>query len=156
MDGIEPYEMREACRGCGCKYGRITETGAQDVVRCADCNHFCYNAPRVETGKRVRTVQTTHAQIKPRDRALIIERANGRCEFCGRSGKDSVGGLHVAHIISVESGLRLGMADADINSGHNLAAACAECNLGWGKRTIPLHFAVRIVMARMLENNDEL
>ena len=153
-DGSEPkpYRMREPCRGCGCEDGTIEERGAQDVVRCADCGRHCYNAPRVETGKAVRTIQSTHSQIKPKHRAQILERANGRCEFCGRNGKDSEGGLHVAHIISVESAHSLGMEDAAINSDHNLAAACAECNLGWGKRTIPLHFAVRIVMARMLEN----
>lgn len=144
----EPYKMREPCRGCGHEFGRVIEVGAQDTVRCLDCNRHCYNAPRTETGKRVRTVQTTHALIKPSDRARIIERANGHCEFCGRSGRESPGGLHVAHMMSVDDGHRVGLSDEQINDDENLAAGCAECNLGASKRTVTARMYIHVLMAR--------
>src|SRR5215831_19006688 len=124
--GSKPYEMREPCRGCGCEFGTITESGSQDVVRCLDCKRFCYNAPRVETGKAVRTVQTVHAAIKPKLRARILERATGRCELCGKGAEAAP--LHVGHLLSVEQGIAGGLTDQEINHESNLAAFCDECN----------------------------
>lgn len=139
--------MREPCRGCGCEFGTVTETGAQDVVRCLDCKRWCYNAPRTETGKAVRTVQTTHALIKPKQRIRILERANGRCELCGK-GPDRGIEIHVGHIISVERGHSIGMSDLELNDNENIMALCSECNLGMGKETIPLRMMVKVLMAR--------
>jgi 5-methylcytosine-specific restriction endonuclease McrA len=145
-DSRKPIVMREPCRGCGCPDGYITETGAQDVVRCADCNRFCYNAPRTETGKKVRTVQTVHEAIKPKLRARVIERATGRCELCGKGAAE--GPLHVGHLVSVEQGLTNGLTELELNNEENLAAMCAECNLGQGKQTISLRTAIVILMSR--------
>ena len=144
----EPYKMREPCRGCGHEFGRVVEVGAQDTVRCLDCGRHCYNAPRTETGKKVRTVQTTHEAIKPKHRVRILERANGRCELCGK-GPDRGIEIHVGHIISVERGHELGMSDAEINDDENLLASCAECNLGLGKQTISLRMMLKVLMARI-------
>jgi 5-methylcytosine-specific restriction endonuclease McrA len=146
-DGNDIRKMREPCRGCGCEQGSITESGAQDVMRCLDCNRFCYNAPRVETGKAVRTVQTVHEAIKPKLRAKILERATGRCELCGKGAAS--GPLHVGHLISVEQGLANGLTEVELNDPENLAATCAECNLGLGKQTVSLRMVISIFMARV-------
>jgi hypothetical protein len=138
--------LRKVCY-CGCPEGYITETGAQDVVRCLDCDKYLYNAPRSETGKDVRSVETTRAGIKPRKRSRIIERATGRCELCGR--RPDSGELHVGHLISVKDGLANGLSDDEINDDSNLCCMCDSCNLGIGSQTVPLRLAVAMVMARL-------
>jgi 5-methylcytosine-specific restriction endonuclease McrA len=139
--------MREPCPDCGHEFGYIREASTQDTVRCLECDRWCYNAPRTETGKKVRTGQTTHEAIKPKHRVRILERANGRCELCGK-GPDRGIEIHVGHIISVERGHALGMGDLELNGDENLMALCAECNLGLGKETIPLRMMVKVFMAR--------
>ncbi len=149
MTGLpSPYIMRSVCV-CGSKEGSITETGAQDVVRCAACNKFQYNAPRVETGKAVRSVSTTHAAISPRLRAEILMRAGWRCQCCGRQPTKATEELHVSHCVSVASGHELGLTDDQINNAENLMASCAECNLGLGKETVPVWLLVAALMARL-------
>lgn len=140
----QPHALRKPCTGCGGTEGYIEPKGAQDVVRCAGCERFQYNAPRTETGKRQRTVSTVHAAIKPKTRARILLRANGHCELCGASGE-----LHVGHLLSVKRGLALGMTEAELNADENLCAMCAECNLGLGKEPVPVRFVVAILMARL-------
>ncbi len=147
MDGSAPYKMRAPCV-CGCELGTITETGAQDVVRCLECKKHCYNAPRTETGKKVRTVQNVHEAIRPKLRARIIERATGKCELCGKRPVDGIA-LHVAHVISVEQGLANGLTEIQLNDPENLVCACDECNLGMGKQTVPLRMLIAILMARV-------
>jgi 5-methylcytosine-specific restriction endonuclease McrA len=119
-------------------------SGSQDTVRCKACGRFCYNAPRVETGLKPRTVRTTHEAIRPALRARIILRANGACEACHRGD----GELHVGHWVSVADGHAAGLTDEQINSEDNLLALCAECNLGLGRETIPLRLVLAAVMAR--------
>lgn len=140
------FRMRKACY-CGSFDGFITETGAQDVVRCLRCNKWQYNAPRTETGKRARSTSTVHAAIKPKRRAAILERATGRCELCGKRPESSA--LHVGHLVSVGAGLANGLTDQELNDPENLAAFCDECNLGMGKQTVPLRLAIALVMARL-------
>lgn len=141
----EPYAMRAPCPACSCGTGYVTERGAQDVVRCIECNRHCYNAPRVETGKAVRSVTTVRNSIKPKRRARIIMRAGGRCELCHATNKP----LHAGHIIGVDIGLRYGLTEVELNDDENLTALCDECNLGMGAEPIPLTLAVAIVRARM-------
>ncbi len=143
------YKMRAPCPKCGCDDGFITESGAQDVVRCSGCKWFCYNAPRVETGKAVRTVQTVHAAIKPKQRARILDRANRHCEVCGKS-PDSGCVLHVAHAISVEQGLANGMTDIELNDDENLVSACDECNLGMSTQPMSIRFMMALLRARRM------
>lgn len=138
----EPYSMRSPCPDCGSERGRISERGAQDCVFCFECGRFCYNAPRVETGKPVRHVRT-RSVVKPSVRARIIMRANTRCELCG-SSKD----LQVGHLLSVDAAKEAEIPESDYDSEENLAAMCAECNLGLGSEPVPLRLAVAIVMAR--------
>ena len=144
---IEPYVMRKPCKNCGHQYGYIIEKGAQDCVYCDECKVWQYNAPRVETGKKVRSTQTVHAAIKPALRAEVLLRATGRCELCG--AKPDTASLHVGHLISVECGLAEGMTDDQINSLDNVCCLCDQCNLGLGKQPVPLRLAVSMVMARL-------
>jgi 5-methylcytosine-specific restriction endonuclease McrA len=151
-DGNAPYQMRNPCPKCGCAAGYIKQAGAQDVVRCLKCDHFCYNAPRVETGKAVRTVQTVHAAIKPKLRAKILDRANGRCERCGK-GPESGCAMHVGHLISVSYGLANGFTEIELNDAENLFCACDECNLGAGHESESPRFYMALLRARLLRGN---
>lgn len=109
----------------------------------------CYNAPRTETGRAVRSVTTVHKQIKPSLRAKILQRDNHRCVLCHSIGIP----LHVGHIVSVEAGMATGLTDAEINDEENLIAQCEECNLGQGAQPIPLRTAIAILRARITWRN---
>jgi len=143
---MSSHQLRKPCVGCGSDYGRIVTRNGQDCVYCEGCNRYQYNAPKTETGREVRSVQTTHTAIKPNQRVRILLRANGRCELCGRKGEEA--GLHVGHLVSVKAGTAGGMSDDEINSDENLSAMCAECNLGLGQEPVPLRLAIRLVMER--------
>lgn len=129
---------------CGCIHGAIEEKSGQDVVRCDDCGKWLFNAPRTLTGRKRRTLSTTHELIGAKARWRVIERANGLCEVCG-----SCVNLQVGHVVSVADGHAAGLDDVSINSDENLICQCAECNSGAGKRTIPLYMYVRILQARV-------
>jgi 5-methylcytosine-specific restriction endonuclease McrA len=139
--------LRRPCASCGHAEGFIRPTNGQQCVFCSWCQAFQYNAPKTETGLRARSVTTVHAAIKPKLRAKVIERATGRCEFCGARGI-----LHVDHLLSVNDGLSFGLEDAEINSLDNLAALCEECNLGKGSLSITPRFYVALLKARMRSN----
>ena len=139
-----PPEHAHAAR-CAGRIGRVVSRGAQDTVRCSTCDTFLYNAPRVETGRAVRTTKTVHNGIKNKQRARVLLRANGACELCHEGGKP----IHVGHLVSVDKGLAQGLTELELNDDENLCAMCDECNLGLGKEPVPLRFAVSIVMARL-------
>ena len=143
------FVMRAPCADCGSAFGSVTERNGQDTVRCAECYKYQYNAPRVETGREQRSVSTTHAAIKPKQRARIIDRAHGRCESCGR--KEGV--LHVGHWLSVDSAMSLGLSEAEINDDENLYIACEECNLGQGAQPVSLTTMVAVIRARISWRN---
>lgn len=144
----ERYTMRKPCI-CGSEIGFITEVGAQDVVRCLKCERHCYNAPRTETGKAVRTVTTVHNGVKPKLRSKILERDGACCVLCKASDRP----LHVGHVVSVDAGMAIGLSDAEINDEENLIALCDECNLGQGSQPISLSLAIRILKARISWRN---
>ena len=137
------HKLRKPCTGCGGTAGRITTRNSQDCVYCV-CGRYQYNAPKVETGRKVRTVSTVHDAIKPKLRAKILMRANGRCEMCGRREN-----LHVGHLLSVEAGLRFDLTEDQLNHPENLAAMCDACNLGIGKEPVPARFLIALVLARI-------
>ncbi len=112
---------------------------------CNRCGKWQYNAPRVETGRAVRSVTTVHKDLKPKARANVLLRSTGHCELCGASGVP----LHVGHLLSVKDGLDRGLTEVELNGEENLAAMCEECNLGLGKQTVPLRLVVAIVLARL-------
>jgi 5-methylcytosine-specific restriction endonuclease McrA len=135
--------MRKPCK-CGEVVGRIETRNGQDCVFCIACNRHQYNAPKTETGRAPRTVTTVHNGIKPGQRARVLERDSGRCVLCG-----SRNDLHVGHLLSVNEGVKQGLAEAEINDDENLAAMCAECNLGLADRPVPLRLAMALLVARM-------
>lgn len=147
------FRMRKPCGYCGCEDGRIQERGSQDCVYCFGCDRFQYNAPRAETGKPVRSVTSNRAGIKPSQRArIIVERASCRCELCGTNKSE----LHVGHLLSIDEGLKQGFTEQELNHDENLAAMCAECNLGIGKNPVPLRLAVALQMARIRRLKEKL
>lgn len=139
------YRMRKPCPHCGNAIGRLEDKNGQDTVRCSACGRHCYNAPRTETGRSVRTVATIHKALRPSLRARVIERDGFACVLCRATETR----LHVGHLIPVEAGILYGLTDAEINDEENLAAMCEECNLGYGNRPIPLRTAIAIVRARI-------
>lgn len=139
----EHLTMRIPCL-CGSELGYITEKGSQDVVRCAACDRFAYNAPRLETGKERRSVKTREP-FKPKDRARILLRAGGACELCHCSDAP----LTVGHLLSYRDAKELGLSDEDANSDENLAAMCEACNSGIGRETVPLKLVLSILVARL-------
>lgn len=142
-----PFVMRAPCSACGGTTGTVKETGAQDVVRCAQCDRFQYNAPRAETGKPVRSVRSSRdVDISPGLRAeILFERAGGCCEICHNMGAE----LHVGHLLSVDRGRAQGMSEAALNHPENLAAMCSNCNLGLGNQPVSIRLLMSILMARI-------
>ncbi len=136
--------MREPCKDCGCEAGDVQEKNGQDTVRCRKCSRFAYNAPRVETGRAVRSVSTVHAAIKPKQRSRILSRAGGKCEVCGARER-----LHVGHIVSVVVGLGYGMTEVELNDDENLMSLCEECNLGQGAEPMSLPLAIAVLRSRI-------
>jgi 5-methylcytosine-specific restriction endonuclease McrA len=139
--------LRKPCN-CGSMEGTIRIKGGQDCVYCFHCSRWQYNAPKVETGREVRSVSTTHEAIKPNQRARVIERANTRCERCGKRASECKTSLHVGHILSVDDGHKYGLSDDVINSDENLIAECDECNLGHGKGVLPVRLLVALLATR--------
>ncbi len=136
------------CPHCGHDSGNVKETNGQDVVRCNSCGLACYNASRAETGRKPRSVSTTHAAIKPKQRKRILSRASFRCELCGARQSEQIK-LHVSHILSVDAGLRFRVSDHEINDDENLMCLCAECNHGFGAEPLPLRLAIVVLRARI-------
>jgi hypothetical protein len=145
---VDRQTRQPGCKYCGAPDGYIITKSGQDCVYCASCNKHQYNAPKTETGREARSVSTTHAAIKPKQRSRIIERANGRCERCGKPAAVSVTGLHVGHIVSVVDGHKHGLTDDTINSDENLLAECDECNLGHGKAALPMRLLIALLLTR--------
>lgn len=141
----ETYQMREPCRKCGGTAGVIRPASGQNCVYCASCNTWCYNAPKIETGERQRSVISVHENMSPSKRARILVRANKHCELCGASD----GILVAGHILSVENGLKLGLTERELNDDENLAAMCEACNSGLGRMTLPLRLMLAILRARV-------
>ena len=135
------HGMRAPCRFCGCLVGRIRPSSNQDCVYCRDCGRFQYNAPRTETGREQRTLQSVR-HVTPSQRSRVLERAHSRCETCGRDGE-----LTMGHILSVKDGFDF-LTDVQLNSDENLIAQCAECNSGQGVRALPLWLLAGILYRR--------
>lgn len=147
----EAMTMRAPCKFCQGTEGRIETRNGQDCMFCLSCGRHCYNAPKTETGRKPRTVSTTHEGISASRRWRIIERASARCEICGKRE----GILHVGHVISVKTGQSLGMSDAQINDDENLICACDECNLGMSDVPIPVRVLVGVVLARIANRQSK-
>jgi len=142
---MTPYVMRAVCPHCGNGIdGRVDTLNGQDRVFCLECGEWCYNAPRTETGREVRSLRT-RPDIKPAKRARVLERDNGSCVLCHRSDVP----LDVGHLISVAAGRELGLTDTELYDEENLAAMCAPCNSGLSAQPVNLRFAANVLRARL-------
>src|SRR4051812_42406301 len=79
------YRARQPCPECGTDDAVIVPTGGQNTVRCQQCGRHLYNAPKTETGERLRTVQSLRRDIKPSQQARILDRDSRQCVLCGIS-----------------------------------------------------------------------
>lgn len=118
--------LRSSCP-CGGTSGHIITRGGQDCVYCDNCARYQYNAPRVETGRAKRTLQTRPG-ITPAQRARVLTAHDHACIGCG--GRPPTVELTLEHIISREMADHYGMLDPLIDSEWNLAPMCHECNSG--------------------------
>jgi 5-methylcytosine-specific restriction endonuclease McrA len=141
--------MREPCPRCGCGDGTVAMVNGQDTVRCAECERFCYNAPRTETGRPRRSLRT-RPQVSPGQRARILLRDNLACVMCGRRER-----LEVGHIISVRDGRALVLSDAVLFGDDNLVAMCASCNSGLSSKSIPAHRFLVLLALRAKQMRED-
>jgi hypothetical protein len=79
------HALRAPCR-CGSVDGYIEARGNQDTVFCASCRAYQYNAPRLETGRAVRSL-SSRPGITPSQRARIMEEFGHANIACGKRGR---------------------------------------------------------------------
>lgn len=135
--------LRTPCK-CGWIYGKIHPKGGQNCVYCTECDAFQYNAPKVETGQKKRSISTIRNQPKPKQRSRILSLDSYRCGLCHATDKP----LQIGHIVSVKDCLSLRWRVKQINSDDNLFAICEECNLGESSQSLPKEIADRILSSR--------
>jgi 5-methylcytosine-specific restriction endonuclease McrA len=119
--------LRKPCIHCGGTEGSITTKNGQDVASCAACGRYAYCAPRVETGREVRSL-STRPNLKPAVRFRILDQFGYTCIACGRGAPDVE--LRVDHIISRAAAEMAGVLDDLIDSEDNMAPLCEPCNSG--------------------------
>jgi hypothetical protein len=141
--------MRASCPTCEGLDGYIETRNGQDCVFCANCSRWCYNAPKHETGRAIRPLRT-RPDIKPNQRARILDRDNGTCILCHRANID----LDVGHLISIDEGRALGMTDLELYHDDNLAAMCGPCNSGYGAISVNPRLLVATIRARIQRRGD--
>jgi 5-methylcytosine-specific restriction endonuclease McrA len=143
-----------SCRHCRGRNVTVTSTSGQDVVRCIDCDRFSHNAPRTETGRRQRSLSTREG-ITPSQRARILAVHSNACIYCGKRPPEVR--LELEHMIPRELAEQHGLLDDLIDSIHNLAPACPECNSGrrhaqFNANTVALMLRALHLAAQVAEN----
>lgn len=138
------------CRKCGGGNTTVSERGGQDVVTCRDGCGYSHCAPRAETGRKQRSLSTREG-ITPGQRARILAAFGNACIYCGKRPPDVR--LELDHMIPRDVAERHGLLDDLIDSEHNLAPACAECNSGrrvvpFGAQTVALIYRCLVLKAR--------
>ncbi len=111
-----------------------------------------YNAPKVETGEKTRSVTPEREAIAPKQRKRILERDRSTCLDCGGHAPNVI--LHVSHMLSVDDakavGSKFGIRDEFVSKvlddDLNLYVSCERCNLGQGKRSIDPLVAFRLMI----------
>jgi hypothetical protein len=141
----DPYPMRQTCP-CGSQIGRLSRVGAGIKADCSACGQYVYWVPKAELGLAPEPV-STRKDIKPSQRARVLERDGHRCVLCGHGpGEGAI--LHLGHLLSVEDAAALGVPPEDVKDDENLAAMCAECNLGIGRGSVPARLVAALVHHR--------
>jgi len=140
---VTAFAMRAPC-GCGSVTGRTETRNGQDCVFCASCGRFQYNRPRDESGRDIRRLRT-RPDLKPSQRARVLDRDSGCCVLCHRADLP----LDVGHLVSVDDGRKLGMTDAELFDDENLAAMCAVCNSGYSERSVSPRIFAALIRARI-------
>lgn len=147
---MTPINLRQPCAKCNHGEGYFVERNGQSVVYCWECQAYQYNAPKVETGVRRRTVASREG-ITPSVRARVLASHGHACIACGRTALLHNVVIHLDHLISRAQAEAAGCLDGLIDSEWNLAPMCEECNLG--KRTdspefIQLIYRVLLIKAK--------
>src|SRR5262249_16722275 len=119
------YRSRRACPRCGTDDAVLLRRGQQSTIRCARCDRFLYNAPKIETGERRRTLRTLRRSIRPKQQARILNRDRGRCVLCGSRDE-----LTIGQVRRLEDGDAVGADTQVLYDDSNLAAMCEACNIG--------------------------
>lgn len=151
FDGTSPapFPLREPCRWCGSEEGTIRDVNGQDTVRCASCRRFLYNAPRHETGKKVRSINE-RPDIKPSRRRQLLERDNHTCISCHRNDRP----LTIGHLLSVKQGRQMDVPDDLLFSDENLAVMCEECNSGYSFNSVGARLMYQMIRLHSLQPDD--
>lgn len=149
--GAESLRLRTPCKYCGSVDGTVEwDKNGQDVVSCAICRRYAYNAPRSETGRRARTVRT-RPSLRPKQRSRIFARDLARCVLCKT---DEPKRIDIGHLLSVHDGRVLGVSDELLWSDDNLAVMCAECNDWLGADSVAPLLLALILLARSLRKRN--
>ena len=114
---------------------------------CRGCGRYIKFVPKREAGYDTRSV-SKRSGINPKRRKDVMERDGFRCVLCGQDAFDV--NLHLSHIISVHEGYMYGIDESMLNSTDNLVTLCEECNLGFGRESIPLPQVIRLFHKRRL------
>jgi 5-methylcytosine-specific restriction endonuclease McrA len=136
--------MREPCKYCNHPEGRIEIRNGQDCVFCLKCGKHNYNAPKTETGRDVRSLRT-RPDVKPNQRARILDRDAGQCIICHTTDRQ----LDLGHLVSVVDAKRLGWSENLIYDDENLATMCAPCNSGYSAVSINPRIFAALVVSRV-------
>jgi hypothetical protein len=147
--------MSDFCETCPDAPLEVRAKGPHFANYCTSCGHKIGGwIPKAELGLERRSV--SRSKLKPRVRALVLDRFSHTCLSCGASPPDVI--LHVDHLIPVDLAKRFGLYDVEvIEDDLNFAPMCEECNLGKGAevftaRTIRLMYrALRLAIARQGE-----
>lgn len=139
----QPYTMTDPCTDCGSRDGDLVESGPHWKLSCATCGRYQRFVSKTELGLVPHSLND-RPDIKPKKRARILDRDNGRCVICGRTDQ-----LHIGHILSVDDGKTLGWTDELLYDDENLATLCALCNAGYGSLSISPRLAAALVQARI-------
>jgi 5-methylcytosine-specific restriction endonuclease McrA len=140
--GETPITARQPCPNCNSTDALRSDKNGQATVRCRKCRKFLYNAPKVETGERPRTVQAVRPDVKPRVQQQVFERDAQACVLCHR---DDVP-LTIGHVVSVRDAEELGEVGPWLSSPENLVAMCEACNAGLGATSLLPTTYARIVL----------
>lgn len=143
------WPLKAACT-CGQPAGAegvLDQVGPHLRLSCAVCGarnpNNSTSISKREVDEDVRSV-SSRPDIKPSQRARILQRAGAACELCHRTDRP----LHIGHFLSLKEGREVGASDIELYDDENLLALCDECNLGLGEETPPARMLLLILRAR--------